>query len=62
MQKNYCKGGTNCRAILMQVTHEKCKGVGVFVKQIYDGQIKGSNYQIYLFVFKFQIYFSLHNH
>ena len=46
----------------MQVTHEKCKGVGVFVKQIYDGQIKGSNYQIYLFIFKFQIYFSLHNH
>ena len=33
----YYKGETNYRAILMQVTHEKCKGVGVFVKQFFDG-------------------------
>ena len=40
MQKYYCNGETNYRAILMQVTHEKCKGVGVFVKQFFDGQTK----------------------
>ena len=32
MQENYCKGGTNYRTMLMEVTHEKCKGVGVLVK------------------------------
>ena len=40
MQKHYCKGGTNYRTILMQVTHGKCKGVGVFVKQFFDIQTK----------------------
>ena len=42
----------------MQVTHEKCKGVGVFLKQFFDGQAKAQKYQN-LFVFKFQIYSSL---
>ena len=40
MQKYYCKSKTNYRTILMQVTHEKCKGVRGFVKQIFDGQTK----------------------
>ena len=40
MQKYYYKGGKKYRTILKQVTHEKCKGVGVFVKQFFDGQIK----------------------
>ena len=40
MQKYYYKGGKNYRTILMQVIHEKCKGVGVFVKQFFDGQTK----------------------
>ena len=40
MLKYSCTGGTNYRTILMQVTHEKCKGVGVFVKQFSDGQNK----------------------
>ena len=38
MQKYYYKGGKKYRTILMQVTHEKCKGVGEFVKQIFVGQ------------------------
>ena len=45
----------------MQVTHEKCKGVGEFVKQFFDGQNKAWRYQN-LFIFKFQIYSSLQNH
>ena len=45
----------------MQVTHEKCKGVRGFVKQIFDGQTKAYKDQ-HLFVFKFQIYSSLQNH
>ena len=40
MQKYYCKGRINNRTILIQVTHEKCKGVGVFGKQLFDGQTK----------------------
>ena len=40
MQKYYCKGGTNYWTILVQVTHEKCKRVGAFVKQFFDGQTK----------------------
>ena len=40
MQKYYCKGETNYRKILMQVTHEKCKGVGVVIEQFFDGQTK----------------------
>ena len=31
------QGWDNYRTILMQVTHKKCKGVGVFVKQFFDG-------------------------
>ena len=61
MQKYYCKGGINYRKILMQVKHEKCKGVGVFVKQFFDGQTKAWKYQN-LFILKFQIYSSLQNH
>ena len=61
MQKYYCKGVTNYRTILMQVTHEKCKGVGEFVKQFFDGQNKAWRCQN-LFIFKFQIYSSLQNH
>ena len=61
MQKYYCKGVANYRTILMQVTHEKCKGVGEFVKQFFDGQNKAWRYQN-LFIFKFQIYSSLQNH
>ena len=30
----------NYRTTLIQVTHEKCKGVGEFVKQFFDGQTK----------------------
>ena len=45
----------------MQVTHENCKGVGVFVKQFFDGQTKAWKYQ-HLFVLKLQIYSSLQNH
>ena len=45
----------------MQVTHENCKEVGVFVKQLFDGQTKAWKYQ-HLFVLKFQIYSSLQNH
>ena len=44
----------------MQVTHKKCKVVGVFVKQLFDGQTKAWKYQN-LFVLKFQIYSSLQN-
>ena len=40
MQKYYCKGGINYRTILIQVIHEKCKEVGVFAKQFFDGQAK----------------------
>ena len=61
MQKYYCKGVANYRTILMQVTHEKCKGVGEFVKQFFDVQNKAWRYQN-LFIFKFQIYSSLQNH
>ena len=45
----------------MHVTHEKCKGVGLFVDQFFDGQTKAWKYQN-LFVLKFQIYSSLQNH
>ena len=38
MRRYYC--GTNYRTILMQVKHEKCKGVCVFVMQFFDGQTK----------------------
>ena len=38
--KYYCKGGTNYRTKLMQVTYEKCKGFGVSLKQFFDGQTK----------------------
>ena len=40
MRKYCCKCGSNYKAILMQVKHEKCKGVGVFVKQFFNGQTK----------------------
>ena len=62
MQKYYCKDGTNYWKILMQVTHEKCKGVGVFIKQFFDGQTKAWKYEN-LISLKFQIYSSsLQNH
>ena len=60
MQKYYCKGGTDYMTILMQVTHEKCKSVGVFVKQFFYVQNKAYKYQN-VYVFKFQIYSSLQN-
>ena len=40
MEKYYFKGGINYKTIVMQVTHEKCKGVGAFVKEFLDGQTK----------------------
>ena len=30
----------NYRTTLIQVTHEKCKGIGEFAKQFFDGQTK----------------------
>ena len=53
MQRKCCKGGTNYRTIPMQVTHEKCKGVGDFVKQFFDAQTNAQKYQN-LFIY-FQI-------
>ena len=49
MQKYYCKGWTNYRTMLMQVTYEKWKGVGVFVKQFLMVKLRLRKTAIYLF-------------